>query len=145
MRVIFSPFFRLRPREVTGREGDVFAHPAVVSPGGLGALKREEMGEIGFGAIERAAAAAGGDATRFEYPDVAREQNEDDEEADREKEEEDSEEEEVREEDPELETGGTWAPKAGPLSGRKKGAKLERYGTFEFALTAGRAKRNRVC
>ncbi len=143
MRVIFPSLFRLRPREVTGREGDVFAHPAVVSPGGLGALKREEMGEIGFGAIERAAAAADGDATRFEYPDVAREEN-DDEDGDREKEEEDSEKEEVREEDPELETGGTWAPKAGPLSGRKKGAKLERYGTFE-RFNCGQMKRNRVC
>ncbi len=42
---------RLKPREVGGRHGDVFAHPAVVTPGAVGALEREEMGRIGFGAI----------------------------------------------------------------------------------------------
>ncbi len=43
---------RLRPREVRGRGGDVFQHPAVVSPGSVGALAKEEIGAIGFGAIE---------------------------------------------------------------------------------------------
>ncbi len=46
---------RLRPREVRGDAGEVFAHPAVVSPGSVGALARDEMGRIGFGAIEQQA------------------------------------------------------------------------------------------